>query len=79
MAAPTREHEFAPPGRRFTRRIVAEWDQGHGPEHHGQDFLPIGGYLLIRNRVEELMATRSRFGMTFSHDLARYEYLHLHH
>jgi hypothetical protein len=27
MAAPFREHELAPPGRRFTRRIIADWDR----------------------------------------------------
>ena len=64
--APFREHELAPPGRRFTRRIIADWDPDESPKHYGHDFLPIDGCVKIPERVQELMATRSQFGMMVS-------------
>ena len=62
MAMPV-EHEEVVPNRAFTRSIIAHWPDGHGPLHHGEDFLPIDGCLLIQRRLEEQIRTGHMFSL----------------
>ena len=48
---------------RFTRTIFAHWPAGHGPRHHGEDFLPIEDCEKIRRRIEEQIATGQLFSL----------------
>ena len=65
MAMPV-EHEEAMHNRAFTRIILAHWPGGHGPLHHGEDFLPIHDCVLIRQRLEQQIATGHMFSLMIS-------------
>ena len=60
---PPVEHADVVPNRRFTQKIRAVWQDGHGPQHFGEDYLPIDECVLIRQRIEEQIATGSTFSL----------------